>query len=111
MRLEALKEITKIQDKPTEITEQKINVKLKEIRIKNVDLKGTLTKDLMNIFKNTIDIELIVSIGYELNARINKRQYDNKELISIIENHKLEFEELEKYGKNQFLKDLKEDFY
>lgn len=110
VRLEALKEITKKSNKSISITDKKLDFTLKELRIKSVDLKGTLTKDLMNIFNNTTDIELIVSIGFELNARINKRTYESEELLSLIENHKLDFEELENYGKNKFLKDLKEDY-
>ena len=110
LRLEAIKEITTNSTNNIEITNKKINVKLKELRVKNVQLKTTITKNLINIFKNTTDIELVTSIGFELNYRINKKTYEYKTVLEKIENYKIDYEDTKEINKNKYLIELKNKY-
>jgi superfamily II DNA or RNA helicase len=106
LNLEALKELTKTKKETTEIKEKDILVKIKEIRIKNVNITQTRTNELITIFENSWDIELIIGIKYELLKRIKDIQYTKEEVIYKIEETKEEMNKIE--DKEVFLKQIKD---
>ena len=77
---------------------------MKELRVNGLDLKKTVTKELMTYFKTAVDIELVILIFFELNFRINNINYSDIEVKILTENIKYEYDSLSLKEQNDFLK-------
>jgi len=109
LTLEAIKEILKEEEKIKELTKEEIVLKIKELRIKNVDIEKTRTNDLFIIFENSWDIELIIGIKYELFRRMKNINYEKEEIYYEIESCNLELEEKSIKERNEYLKKKKQE--
>ena len=61
--------------KPVEITEIEVIIKMKELKMKELDIKNNTLNNLVKIFTNTMDLHIMTNIVYEMNFRINKIDY------------------------------------
>lgn len=108
LKSNSIKDLSKSPNElPKIITKNKLELKMKELRIKNVDVLNSNTKNLMVHFKNTIDYELIIAIAYEINKRTNKKDYD---VIDV--NIKIDYvkQKINKENKLEILNVLKKEY-
>jgi superfamily II DNA or RNA helicase len=87
-----------------DINFENLTLKMKELRVNGLDLKKTVTKELMTYFKTAVDIELVILIFFELNFRINNINYSDIEVKILTENIKYEYDSLSFKEQNDFLK-------
>jgi len=109
LNLEAMKELlSKSKKELEEINLEDLEVSLKEMRIKNVNIEKTKTNDLFIIFENSWDLELIIAIRYELFKRMKNQSYTKEEVYYEIEDKKIDLEDKKNKEINTYLKDLKQ---
>lgn len=98
-----------LTNEPMLIDENKLNLYLKQTRIGDLDIENTFTKDLITLFKNSVDLEIIVLIAFELNKRITKTDYEQEKIYTIIydiyehfkeKNEEVPLKEVKKYFQN-----------
>lgn len=85
-----------VKDTPTEITVEDVKIKMKELEMKQLDIKNNSLTNLIKIYKNTMDFNIMTSIVYELNFRTNKVEYNDAEVVNKAYEIKAEYEKLKK---------------
>jgi hypothetical protein len=72
-----------VKKHPTEITFDEVILKMKEFKIKQLSIKNTSLSDLIKIYNNTLNFDIVIHIIFELNFRSNKISYTDLEVQEL----------------------------
>lgn len=83
-----------VSSSPTEITLEAVTLKMKELKVKQLDIKRNSLTNLIKIYMNSLDLNIIINIIYELNFRSNKVFYSENEVIAQSHIFMLKYEKM-----------------
>jgi len=88
-----LEVIDSIDDtKPCLIEPKIVDVKLKEVKIKELNLNNEKFNKLMIVYNSTMDLDIIIHIGFEMNKRTHNKKYNKVDIEDIIDKYKIKIE-------------------
>jgi superfamily II DNA or RNA helicase len=74
-----------------------VKVKLKELKIKELNLEKEKFNKLMIVYNSTMDLDIIIHIGFEMNRRTHNKKYDKLEIEKLISSYKNKIENNHEY--------------
>jgi len=91
-----------------ELKPDEVIIKMKELKLKSLEIPNEPLKNLIKMYSNTLNLDVVVNVLFELNFRSNKIKYKNDDVSIFLEELKIVYEQLKKDKQKRILQHIKD---